>query len=302
MISASISGCFGEIKVKTGLHIGPLYWPPNRLIALAMLLPMQMVEKPWGRDDIAAAFAAPVGKRIGEIWYDASDAPLPLLAKWLFTSDKLSVQVHPNDMQAKARGARSGKEECWYIVSAEPGACLGIGLKQPVDADTLRAAAISGEIEHMLDWKPVQAGDYYYIPAGTVHAIGAGVTLVELQQNADITYRLYDYQRLDNGIMRELHLDDGISVSKAAPYFDPRSVRSAASRQLVDGPFFRLWLVHEKENFPKLPAFEKCWIIPIAGQINWNGDTAGLGNCLYVGAQDSWQMSADAKILVATVV
>jgi mannose-6-phosphate isomerase len=145
------------------------------------------------------------GRRIGEICYEAEGPePLPILVKWLFTSEKLSIQVHPNDIQAQARGMPSGKEECWYIVDAEPDAVLGMGTKTPLDAEALRTASLSGEIEQLMDWKPVKPGDYFYIPAGTVHAIGAGITLVEVQQYADITYRLYDYGR-----PRELHLEDG---------------------------------------------------------------------------------------------
>ena len=250
-----------------------------------MKLQTQMVEKPWGRGDIAAAFAAPAGKRIGEIWFDAGGAPLPLLIKWLFTSDKLSVQVHPNDAQARARGAPSGQEECWYIVEAKPGACLGIGVKQPLNAEQLRAAAISGAIEDMMDWKPVQAGDYYYIPAGTVHAIGAGITLVEVQQNADITYRLYDYGRLDNGALRTLHLDDGVAVSKPGPYSDARSGQAVASKQLVDAPFFRLWLADGTPSWPSLTDAEKCWIIPISGHVTIDNERANVGECYYINAE-----------------
>ncbi len=159
-----------------------------------MKLAKHLVEKPWGRTDIPAQFGDINGRRIGEIWYEAPDGrPLPILVKWLFTSEKLSIQVHPNDDQARARGLPSGKEECWYIVDAEPGAVLGMGTTQPLNSAELRAASLSGEIEQLMDWKPVKAGDYFYIPAGTVHAIGAGITLVEVQQYADITYRLYDY-------------------------------------------------------------------------------------------------------------
>jgi mannose-6-phosphate isomerase len=264
-----------------------------------MKLVTKMVEKPWGRADIASDFNAPDGKHIGEIWFDADGDPLPLLVKWLFTSDKLSVQVHPNDEQARAMGISSGKEECWYIVSAEPGACLGIGLKQPLTSDELRAASLSGEIEDMIDWKPVQAGDYYYIPAGTVHAIGAGITLVEVQQNADITYRLYDYQRLDNGVLRELHMDDGVAVSKPGPYSDPRSGKAHSAQMLVDGPLFRLWLVDDTESLPMLAANENSWIIPLAGEVSVGDNTAAVGDCLYVSAADAVGMNVGARALVA---
>jgi mannose-6-phosphate isomerase len=232
----------------------------------AMNLERHFVEKPWGRDDIPPAFDAPAGQRIGEVWYESPDgAPLPLLVKWLFTSEKLSIQVHPSDDQARARGLASGKEECWYIVDAEPGAVLGMGTTRPLDTAELRAASLSGEIEGLMDWKPVQAGDYFYIPAGTVHAIGAGITLVEVQQYADITYRLYDYGRLDKGVMRELHLEDGVAVSKAEGYADPRSGKAKGTTQLVDGPYFKLWLVDNADALAALPADKQRWIVPLEG-------------------------------------
>jgi mannose-6-phosphate isomerase len=268
-----------------------------------MELKKHIVEKPWGRVDIAPEFGDFGSARVGEIWYKADgDVELPLMIKWLFTSDKLSVQVHPNDVQAQARGLKSGKEECWYIVDAEPGAVLGIGLKAPLDAAGLRAASLSGEIEDLMDWKPVKAGDYYYIPAGTVHAIGAGITLVEVQQNADITYRLYDYQRLDNGALRELHLDDGVAVSKPTIYDDPRSGQAHSAKQLVDGPLFLLWLVDSPETLPKLAENENSWIIPLAGKVSVGEKTASIGECLYASAVTPVSMTDNARALVACTI
>jgi mannose-6-phosphate isomerase len=231
-----------------------------------MELQRHFVEKPWGRNRIPAAFAAPSSMRVGEIWFEEpGGAPLPILVKWLFTSEKLSVQVHPSDAEAQARGLPSGKEECWYIVDAAPGAVLGLGTKQPLDAVSLRQASLSGEIEVLMDWRPVQPGDYFYVPAGTVHAIGAGIRLVEVQQPADITYRLYDYGRLDKGVARELHLDDGIAVAKAAPYTDPRCGQASGNMQLVDGPHFRLWLVSDTAGLAQLPADTALWAVPLSG-------------------------------------
>ena len=252
-----------------------------------MELHRHCVTKPWGRTDLPSAFAAPPGQRVGEVWYQSPDAaPLPLLVKWLFTSEKLSIQVHPSDAEAQAAGFASGKEECWYIVDAEPGAVLGIGTTRPLNNEELRTASLSGEIEQLMDWKPVKAGDYFYIPAGTVHAIGAGITLVEVQQYADITYRLYDYGR-----PRELHLDDGVSVSKAAPYIDPRSGRVAANAQLVDGPYFSLWMVADAAGLAEVPVDVVRWVVPLSGE--------GVGSCRVM---DAWEkLSFDGRMLVASV-
>jgi mannose-6-phosphate isomerase len=252
-----------------------------------MLLERCFVEKPWGRTDLPSGFHAPSQQRIGEVWYESADAvPQPVLVKWLFTSEKLSIQVHPSDDEAAARGLPSGKEECWYIVDARPGAVLGIGTTRPLAHDELRAVSLSGEIEQLIDWKPVQAGDYFYIPAGTVHAIGAGITLVEVQQHADITYRLYDYGR-----PRELHLEDGVAVSKAAPYADRRSGHAVASRQLVDGPHFRLWLVADADAIAALPSDVPRWVMPLEGD--------AVGQCDLLGP--GCPLPFEAKMLVASL-
>lgn len=203
-----------------------------------MLLETRTVEKPWGRDTLPAPFVAPAGKRIGEIWFEPPRDLPELLVKYIFTSEKLSVQVHPTDEQTEAKGlGRQGKSECWLVIDAEPGAKLGIGFNEPVDAETMRAAAIDGGIERMLTWRDVKAGDFFYIPANTVHAIGGGCSIIEVQQNSDITYRLYDYGR-----PRELHLEEGMAVAKGEPYDMSRHrlVPANGDVALVDGPFFRL--------------------------------------------------------------
>ena len=195
----------------------------------ATLLATHRVEKPWGRRELRAPFRAspPGGEPVGEIWFQApGDAAPDLLIKYLFTSEKLSVQAH-------ARGLPGAKDECWLILAAEPGPTIAPGTKAPVDRAELRAAALDGSIEELLDWKPVKAGDFFYVPSGTVHAIGAGLTLIEVQQNSETTYRLYDYGR-----PRELHLGDGIAVADPRPYTAyPSPGRVADGRGiLVDGP------------------------------------------------------------------
>ena len=177
-------------------------------------LPVRMVEKVWGREVLPAPFVAPEGQRIGEIWFEPSPHQPDLLVKYIFASEKLSVQVHPSDAQTEAKGlGRQGKEECWVVVAAEPGATLGIGFDAAISTDEMRAAALDGSIEQRLVWHAVEPGDFFYIPANTVHAIGAGVSVIEVQQTSDITYRLYDYGR-----PRELHLNEGLAVSLGEVY------------------------------------------------------------------------------------
>ncbi|NJS13237.1 MAG: mannose-6-phosphate isomerase [Sphingopyxis sp.] len=263
----------------------------------ARLLGMRQVTKPWGRAVLPAPFMNEGSEPVGEIWFAEEGAtPLPLLAKYLFTSQKLSIQVHPNNAQARERGEPSGKEECWLVLDAEPGAVLGIGTTVPLSGDELRAASLDGSIEDLMDWKSVERGDFFYIPAGTVHAIGAGVSLIEVQQHADITYRLYDYGR-----PRELHLDHGVAVSDARPYVDSRAchVDFAEDRMLVDGPLFRVAIGGVDTV---LAGSGATLVVPLSGTVAANGGMAKAGDCLAVDPGGAWQASEDARLLVARMV
>ncbi|WAC22754.1 class I mannose-6-phosphate isomerase [Blastomonas sp. SL216] len=269
------------------------------MAADACKLATRQVEKPWGRLVLPAPFRNACSDKIGEIWFEAETGPaLPLMIKYLFTSEKLSIQVHPSDAEARAMGLVGGKEECWLVLDAEPGACLGIGTVRPLDADELRAAALSGEIEALMDWKPVERGDFYYIPAGTVHAIGAGVSLIEVQQNADITYRLYDYGR-----PRELHLDDGVAVSHAAPYPQAlhRQVDFQADQMLVDGPYFALLLTGDPDA--RLGGTGPLMVLPVEGSATLHGDDDALvahaGECLAIDSASRFSVSPGARLLLA---
>ena len=175
------------------------------------LLPPTFVERVWGTTRLSPLFPDQ-DKKIGEVWFDAGTA-FPLLVKFLFTSDKLSVQVHPNDTYAREVENSRGKTEMWHILAAEPGSTIALGFREQFSSNQVREAITHGKLEEMLNWVPVKAGDTFFAEAGTVHAIGAGITLCEIQQNSDITYRLYDYNR-----RRELHIEKGLAVSKTGPY------------------------------------------------------------------------------------
>ncbi len=140
----------------------------------------------------------------------AEAAEFPLLVKILFPSDKLSVQVHPDDAQARAMGERRGKTECWYVLEAEPGAAVALGMKPEATPERVRAAVADGTLESLMTMLPVRRGDMVFVDAGTVHAIGPGVTLLETQQTSDITFRMFDYGR-----PRELHVEQGLAVMRS---------------------------------------------------------------------------------------
>src|SRR5690606_8536157 len=182
-------------------------------------LTVRRVEKPWGRRDLPPAFGAVAAEAepIGEIWFEDPRGRDPLLlVKYLFTSDKLSIQVHPDDAAAREMGLRNGKDEAWLVLDAEPGAQIGLGLREAVSKEVLRAAALDGTLQDMVEWRAAVAGDSYYSPAGTIHSIGGGLKLIEVQQNMDVTYRLYDFGR-----PRELHLDEAVGAARSAPYIRP---------------------------------------------------------------------------------
>ncbi len=225
-----------------------------------------------------APFTNRGGGQIGEIWFDPPATLNQLLVKYIFTSDKLSVQVHPSDAQTIAAGlGKQGKEECWLVIDAQPGATLGIGFRDPIDSNAMRAAALDGSIEDLPVWHTVQSGDFYYIPANTVHAIGAGVSLIELQQNSDITYRLYDYGR-----PRELHLDESIAVARGVRYPESlhQRVTNILPQTLVDGPLFRL----DQVIGAPYPAVAQRYsgpllAIPRSGSAIINGEVIKPGSC-----------------------
>lgn len=259
------------------------------------ILPRHFVEKPWGQASLPPHFGGRAEK-VGEIWFDRQNDPLPLMCKWLFTTDKLSVQVHPDDSYARARGFRSGKEECWFVTEAEEGARLGIGLTEKLSASQLREASLSGEIEQLLDWKPVKSGDWFYIPSGTVHAIGAGVQLVEIQQNVDVTYRLYDYGR-----PRELHLDDGMAVSERGPYRDACGHAPAGDglHLLTEGKYFRLELAVGALSLAQVAGGES-FLVPISGRYGTPSGVLEPGMVALGDATSLKSQGEDSKLLVAS--
>ena len=213
---------------------------------MSRLYPLLMVPdfdpRPWGTMDLSPIYPNQrCNERIGEAWLTgdackvangafmgqplstlsskygvelvgdaAADAHrFPLLLKFLFPHEKLSVQVHPDDLTAQGSGLPNGKTECWYVAYAKPGAQIGLGLKAGVTRQAFEQAIQANRAEELLNWIDVHAGEMIYVAGGTVHTLGPGSIIVETQQQSDTTYRLYDYGR-----PRELHLKDGIAAIK----------------------------------------------------------------------------------------
>ena len=200
----------------------------------------------------------------------------PLLVKFLDANDRLSVQVHPNDDQAKRYAANgNGKTEAWLVVDAEPGARLYAGLKEGVTAEALRAASEDGSIEQLLHSFEVTPGECVFIPAGTVHAIGGGILLAEIQQMSNITFRLYDWGWTDaTGRPRELHLEESLACTNfecgpVKPVEPQRSEhRSGVTDELVNCPYF-VMRRHILERDFKLPQQDRFHILL---SVKGNGD------------------------------
>jgi mannose-6-phosphate isomerase len=229
--------------------------------------------RPWGTLDLSPIYSRRFEEKIGESWLTGDhckiqngalagkslaevalqfkrrlvgDAPVdenrfPLLAKFLFPHEKLSVQVHPDDDDARAIGQPWGKTECWYVAHATPEAGIGLGLKNGTTRAQFEKAIHENRAEELLNWVKVETGDLIYVAGGTVHTLGPGAIIVETQQQSDTTFRLYDYGR-----PRELHLKDGLRVIKEqvasgkvrARPFSKSGMNGNRLLPLVDSPYF----------------------------------------------------------------
>lgn len=278
----------GDMRGRTG-HTDPMSdqtTAPNGLTRLAE----RRVLKPWGRNDLPPQFEGQAdGERVGEIWFErpsggGSDS---LLIKYLFTSERLSIQVHPDDEAARTCGHARGKDEAWLVLDAQPGAHIGLGLKAAFSDDDIAAAVETGTLDELVDWRPVEAGDCFYSPAGTIHSIGPGLVLLEIQQNVDLTYRLYDFGR-----DREIHVAQGLAA------IDPSSsVTTNASRPLepgrmllVQGPKFTVekWTVAPG----RLPAQadSPVWLVPLRGIC--------MAGSVQLGAPEAWIAEQPVEVVI----
>jgi mannose-6-phosphate isomerase len=257
---------------------------------------VRVVHKPWGVSDLRPWSSIDgTNDAVGELWFERADekASKPaLLLKLLFTSEPLSIQVHPDDTFARAVGMPNGKSEAWYILSAEPDAKIGIGLKHRVTPQDLRAAIKDGSIVELLHWRTVATGDVVFIPAGTIHALGAGIVLAEIQQHSDATYRLFDYGR-----GRELHEDDGVAVANAWPLRSgDRATRLTDERTvLVASRHF----VFEKLDLPAgsswaLLAERETWMLVLDGHAAIGLKPVSVGQAVFAnGGRASIEVGAN---------
>jgi mannose-6-phosphate isomerase len=247
---------------------------------------VRVARKPWGVADLGPWSSIDGSDdAIGELWFQRADGNAPdpaLLLKLLFTSAPLSIQAHPDDAFARSIGLPNGKTEAWYILSATPDARVAVGLKRHLTPEQLRASIRDGSIAGMAQWRPAVKDDVIFIPAGTIHAIGAGIVLAEIQQRSDATFRLFDYGR-----QRALHEDSAVAVSDAGPApAQPAPHRLTAARMvLIASPHFVLERIDLQANSDwALDADRETWLLVIAGQARIGATKAAVGDAIFLDA------------------
>jgi mannose-6-phosphate isomerase len=250
--------------------------------------------KPWGSTDLRPWSRASTGDGpIGELWFErpglvSSLAPglavpeTALLLKLLFTSEPLSIQVHPDDAFARSIGLSNGKTEAWYILSAVAGAKVAVGLDYLCSLAELRTAITDGSIANIVHWYPVHRGDVIFIPAGTIHAIGAGIVLAEIQQHSDTTFRLFDYGR-----QRELHIEHAVAVATVGPRQpqSPPERWSDARLVLTVNPYFALEQIDlAPGSVWTIGAPEETWLLAIEGHAELGPTKLSPGDAVFLQA------------------
>jgi mannose-6-phosphate isomerase len=301
-------------------------WGGRRLEQFGLKLPEGRIGEGWMIGDhpngttkvlngeLAGQGLHTIRESFGEAWFGSKAAAslkngrFPLLIKLLDCEDDLSIQVHPNDDYNKLPAGELGKTEMWYILEAKPGATIIYGLKPGVTRSELAQAIEEDRILDCLQEVPVSAGDSFYIPAGTVHALKAGVLVAEIQQNSDTTYRLYDYNRpgLD-GKPRELHIEDSLNVmtygDTGASQMTTEITEPHRWLTLAQSPYF-----HTEKGIVsgawQLSASEESFVIHIVcdgkGAITWDNSEIPLtsGTCVLVpAALGEYALKGDMTVL-----
>jgi mannose-6-phosphate isomerase len=256
--------------------------------------------KPWGSINLRPWSHASISDGpIGELWFERPEPAAPktaLLLKLLFTTKPLSIQVHPDDAFARSIGLSNGKTEAWYILSAVPGAQVAVGLNYHLSTTELRTAIMDGSIANIVHWHPVHKGDVIFIPAGTIHGIGAGIVLAEIQQHSDATFRLFDYGR-----QRQLHIENAVAVATTGPRErqSPPERLSDARRVLTVNPYFALEQIDlGPGSVWTLNAPKETWILAVNGHAQLGVTRLSPGDAVFLEA-DSAEIEVGADGLKA---
>ena len=256
------------------------------------------------------------GKTLADLWRDHqelfghSEAPVfPLLIKILDAEDDLSVQVHPDDAYGMEHEGELGKTECWYIIDAEPGAEIIYG-HHAQTKEELKAMIEDGRWNDLLTKAPVKKGDFFYVPSGTIHAIGKGIMILETQQSSDTTYRVYDYDRTDDqGKTRELHIQQSVDVTTVpakAPELSIREIKQGSSAIVtyLETEFFNVyeWEVRGKLNLEQQADYTLMTVIDGYGQLVIDGHSYELKmgtSCILPNPIKKWTLQGELTVIAS---
>ena len=232
----------------------------------------------------------------------------PLLIKFIDAKGDLSVQVHPDDRYALKNEGEYGKTEMWYVLDCEPGAALYCGFSRDLTRDDLREAIAGGTLTDLLCRVPVKRGDVFFIPAGTVHAIGAGIVICEIQQNSNTTYRVYDYNRRDkDGNLRPLHVEKALEVASLASAPRHEDTADGDEVTLASCDYFtveRLRVSGERICPVTDASFLSVTVTDGAGTLTMHGESLPVlkGDTLFIPAQNStFTVSGTLELILASV-
>ena len=244
------------------------------------------VEKPWGCADLRPwSDERHEGAAIGELWFQRQHAtakPPALLLKLIFASEPLSIQVHPDDKLAGALGEPNGKTEAWYVLSAAPGAKVALGLRYRITAAQLRSSIEDGSIADIVQWREVKDDAVVFVPAGTIHAIGAGLIIAEIQQRSDTTFRLFDFNR-NRGIDVDSALAAAIAGPADAPLPSAPNARALVQTRLIACPHFELELIELRAMGEcTLDAGIETWILVLEGSASIGRAEARMGEAIFL--------------------
>ena len=243
-----------------------------------------------------------------ELFGNRQEPVFPLLTKILDANDWLSVQVHPDDAYGLEHEGELGKTECWYIIAAEPGAEIIYG-HNAKSKEELRQQIESKDWENLLTKVPVKAGDFFYVPSGTMHAIGAGIMVLETQQSSDTTYRVYDFDRKDDqGNLRELHLEKSIDVLTIGEPANSRPVTTKVddlkSTLLVASDFFAVykWEISGKADFEKTADYSLFSVLDGQGSLlvdDQEYQIAKGSHFILPSDVEAWQIKGNLELIVS---
>lgn len=256
------------------------------------------------------------GQKLDQLWAEhkelfgnPTEEVFPLLTKILDAEDELSVQVHPDDNYGMTHEGELGKTECWYIIDAEPGAEIIYGHHAQTRAE-LAEMIEKGQWEELLARVPVKKGDFFYVPSGTIHAIGKGIMILETQQSSDTTYRVYDYDRRGaDGQLRELHIQQSVDVTTVpaeTPALEIKEVRQGESAIVtyLETPFFNVyeWQVAGKLTVKKQAPYTLMTVIDGIGELEVAGKTFELKkgmSCIFPDQLTEWSLLGEMTIIAS---